>query len=543
MATATVSFEKGKSYKLKTPRSIQGKNGQWLPAKADIEILRDNEDKTLLVKLPDGSLATCADFMLEAPEKVKPEYADFGTRVVGDKEEKVAIPEGKEVLIGGKKFIEREVPLLFETGDYPDKEFSMTPEEGQEVYDDFMKNVKEVPVPISHKATVLDAHNGSKLNHIEYKIIERDGKRIGQFINGKVLLESYLDPFLTKEKTWGLSARFENKEGKLKRLVHAALVPNPRIEKARIAAGSDFEKALAEFAKEMVAGATIPGNADGKTEDTDEDLPPIPPEKANASAPVLPKESPTGEELQEAENGGKGSSSEKDALEELGNYDEEEAAEGQDASLHGPALWDKILTLIERAQKETSGDSTRSPAYLDQLEKVKAMMLGNKGAPPTVGKAGEDTTPVKPVAGEFSDERKKLDDDKKAFAADQKKQDERKAKDEADFAVESKRIAPHEYDVVYAGLVKSAKADRALGIVDFDHADSLYGNAVKQLRARKSDPTGMFKTQTDFSLIAASKGENAGSKETKEKEMDQLSKIDPVLARAREFNRNKAKNN
>lgn len=488
MSEQIASFEKDKSYKLKADNSVMDRKCQWLKKGVEVKVLKDNDDDTLLVQLPDGGYATCASFMLELPKpaaKEHADFADFSVRIVGNKEETAPISEGKEVTVDGHKFIERDVPLLFETGDYPDKEFNMTPEEGQKVYEHFVTNLKHIPAPISHKPTILDAHNKSRLSHIEYKVIERDGKKVGQFINGKVLLEPYLDSFLKKDKTFGLSARFANKEGELKQFVHAAFVPNPRVEKARVTAGSNFEKELAEFAiKEVptMTGYAGGGKPDGKTQVTNADLPPIPPAEAS-TFDNLPKESPTGAELQEGEGGGQtipDTDTDSD-LEEMGDYDEPQ----------GQELWDMIGELITKAMK----DSPEGAAKIMQMLQGGKAAEGGEGTPPTTdpsmnpspipGKVPSAVTPpgkeIPPAS--FSKEKEELDKERE-------KLDKEKSQFEVDFAITEFRITPAEQETVMAQLVRAAKDDRTIGTADFATGDCRFIQTVKALRARPSSKLG-----------------------------------------------------
>lgn len=105
---------------------------------------------------------------------------------------------------------------IFEAGDYPDKEFSITPEEMKEAVGEFTP----VPVDLSHTSTVLDG----KLGHLQAVEVSEDGAQLF----GTVALPKWLDSLIEAGErkvscTWDKAT---------KRLRGIALTPTPRITDA-----------------------------------------------------------------------------------------------------------------------------------------------------------------------------------------------------------------------------------------------------------------------------------------------------------------------
>lgn len=116
---------------------------------------------------------------------------------------------------------------IFEAGDYPDKQFAITPEELAAAAADF----KPVPLDLEHRSTVLDGRLG-ELSGVE---LSEDGRTL----YGSVALPRWLDSLLDEGKrkvscTWDRAT---------KRLQGLALVNQPRITDAVLMAAftADFE--------------------------------------------------------------------------------------------------------------------------------------------------------------------------------------------------------------------------------------------------------------------------------------------------------------
>ena len=229
---------------------------------------------------------------VKAPVK-EPHYAEFTAQVTTPKTKKI-------VEVNGILHVVCDVPLLFRTGDYPDKQFKMSPAEAKASHKDFHANVKSVPMPISHKPTVFDKHNTAKLCDLQ---IKENGKTTE--FSAKALVPEWLHNFVEKDGEWGVSARWTNEEGNVKRLVHGAFVPNPRVAGAALKAAefdrSQIEdiiagKIVAEFERVIptISGyATGATNKNGVTQFGKDDLPPIPEDAIDPNKITEPKRSPS----------------------------------------------------------------------------------------------------------------------------------------------------------------------------------------------------------------------------------------------------------
>ncbi|SRR5579871_608788 len=137
-----------------------------------------------------------------------------------------AVPYGRYVI--------RRAPLVFKSGNYPDKNFSMTKDELRLAIADFKK---PAPLKIEHKDSILDGKLGEFIR-AEYQ----DGDKEAT-MSGKVLLPRWLHD-LYKDQPIPLSVSWDRAT---KRIAHVGLVTKPRVEGA--AATPDLDVAFAEFKK------------------------------------------------------------------------------------------------------------------------------------------------------------------------------------------------------------------------------------------------------------------------------------------------------
>lgn len=108
--------------------------------------------------------------------------------------------------------------LIFRFGNYPDKNYSLTPEQFATANPDFAG----APIDLSHTDTVLDGKMG-ELSAVEVK---------GNELHGTARLPRWLDSLLDSDAR-KVSCHFDRATNKLKRL---SLVPNPRITDAALMA-------------------------------------------------------------------------------------------------------------------------------------------------------------------------------------------------------------------------------------------------------------------------------------------------------------------
>ncbi len=138
----------------------------------------------------------------------------------------------KEV-IDGQTYIRRKAPLIFKTGDYEDKEFSMSPEEMAETVAEF----SPVNIGLEHIPTVLSG----RLGRIVAVGQDYDNPSV---MYGEALIPEWLDKAVPAgEKK--LSAAFDRKS---KRMIGCDLVISPRVNGACL---------LAKFSKEPGAIAAL----------------------------------------------------------------------------------------------------------------------------------------------------------------------------------------------------------------------------------------------------------------------------------------------
>lgn len=130
----------------------------------------------------------------------------------------------------------RRAPLLFKSGEYPDKQFSMTPEELQAAVNDFRKPAE---FKIEHKDSVLDGKLGM-LVRAEY---HREKDQQQATMSGKCMIPRWLHD-LFPDKPLPLSVSWDRKT---KRVSHVGFVTSPRV--AGAAALPELEAAFANFSK------------------------------------------------------------------------------------------------------------------------------------------------------------------------------------------------------------------------------------------------------------------------------------------------------
>lgn len=114
----------------------------------------------------------------------------------------------------------RKAPLIFRAGEYPDKNFSMSPEEMLVAF----KTFRPVDIDLEHKPSVLD----KKLGRIVKVELSRDGTEM----SGEALIPAWLDKILERDNR-KLSAAFDRKT---KQMIGCSLVRTPRISDAHLMA-------------------------------------------------------------------------------------------------------------------------------------------------------------------------------------------------------------------------------------------------------------------------------------------------------------------
>lgn len=130
---------------------------------------------------------------------------------LGDESPRNYVPAG---------FIRRMAPVLFRSGEYKDKNFSLTPDELKAAVADF----KAVAIGLEHKPTVLDG----KLGTFDVVKASADNKELA----GEALLPEWLDKALDADGR-KLSVAFNRAT---KRIVGVDLVRTPRISDAALLA-------------------------------------------------------------------------------------------------------------------------------------------------------------------------------------------------------------------------------------------------------------------------------------------------------------------
>ena len=172
--------------------------------------------------LPDewATVKASADFSGNtAQEKETAKMVEFAL----DNDATTNTKDGEYVLRTGK---------IFEAGDYPDKNFQLTPEEMMEAIDDF----QPVDLDLEHMPTIMDG----KLGKLEAVALGDDGWSMV----GTVRLPKWLDENVLKDTERKVSATWDRSTKKLTKL---ALVLNPRVSDAAL---------MAAFAANEVAGGT-----------------------------------------------------------------------------------------------------------------------------------------------------------------------------------------------------------------------------------------------------------------------------------------------
>lgn len=113
-------------------------------------------------------------------------------------------------------------PILFRCGDYPDKDFSLTPEEADSRA---CANFKRVELDLEHKPTVLSG----KLGHLAHIELSADDPYL---ITGKVSIPNWLDGLLGPDDR-KLSVAFCRSS---KQVIGCGIVRNPRVSDAAMMA-------------------------------------------------------------------------------------------------------------------------------------------------------------------------------------------------------------------------------------------------------------------------------------------------------------------
>lgn len=496
-----VDFEKGKSYKLSGDLQVMDK-GEWLPEGAELEILRNDVefDNTLLVRLPSGKMATIASAFVAALPPVAPDKVDFA-----DFTALVLPPKTKQpVMLNGIEHQEFDVPILFKTGNYPDKNFAMTVPEAEASLKDFNDNLKEAPAPISHKPTIFDKHNTAKLTSLDLKK-SADGS--SATFSAKALLPTWLGNFLSKDGEWGISPRWTNVVGQVKRLVHAAFVPNPRIESAKIVAddgslcpsfAAEFERVIPTMNGVAMGGGTQPG----QTEKTGEDLPATPPDVGNApSSPNAALNNPADQTQDPDDDAG-----------DLGEYDEDE--EGDDDVLEGDELFQALSDIVSKALEgaKNGGD----PKFVAKLEQVQAALAGGNSEAAPAPAASPPPAPAMAKPERQSNDVLPNGD----FSKDELENFEIRANHETEMATVRKQLSPGEAVVWKAAMIQCLKDDKRSGTADFSNGESRWSTKVKELQGKEINP--IFVGSGEFRVL---KGEMTPGQVDFEKERTELDQL------------------
>lgn len=128
--------------------------------------------------------------------------------------------KSRKVMLDGVEYVEREAPLIFKSGHYPDKNFSMTPEELQESVEQFSSPVS---LGLEHIPTILSNRLG-KLVELSHS---KDDKG-NAIMSGKALIPTWLDA-IVPAKDRKLSAAFDRTS---KSVIGCDFVIKPRVDGA-----------------------------------------------------------------------------------------------------------------------------------------------------------------------------------------------------------------------------------------------------------------------------------------------------------------------
>jgi cation transport regulator ChaB len=138
----------------------------------------------------------------------------------------LAAPITDPIFVDDEEGIVYRPGLLFRAGDYPDKNFSLTPDELRAAVDAFDQ---AIPVDLQHESTVLDGMLG--------EVVSVECSEDGTELHGLVALPKWLDTVLPHRKvssTWDRAT---------KRMVGLALVRTPRVSDAALLSAFAWDQA------------------------------------------------------------------------------------------------------------------------------------------------------------------------------------------------------------------------------------------------------------------------------------------------------------
>lgn len=284
-------------------------------------------------------------------------------------------------------------PVLFRCGDYPDKEFSLTPEEADTRV---VPAFKVVPLDLEHKPTVLDG----KLGFLTRVNLSGDDPSL---ISGEVSIPKWLDGVLSQGER-KLSAAFHRRS---KQIVGCGLVRNPRVTDAAMMAA--FARATADGsypppakppesqtpppAPPRVAGTAAVTQAPGQTP-----VSPPPAQQPPAAQPAAPPADFSAENAQlkqqveqlRAQAAEAAARAEKEAAAARADREADiarRAVEFADAEIliakrALPAERDALISLFCAAARDDFLNPTAVPFGSDQVTRLEALMRTQRGRQP-----------------------------------------------------------------------------------------------------------------------------------------------------------------
>lgn len=441
-------------YKSPTVKSGSDDDGTMRGEDVQVTVIsHDAATNSYLIENPDGTRIRVKDDML-VPEGKDPENArgqvptDESTKSYFSDEAPATSDENARVFVSGMPYIECDVPVLFRSGDYPDKNFSMTKEELAAAQMDFKPHT--LPIGLSHTRTVLDGHMGTLS---DFKVNDK-GEHAEA--SAKARIPEWLHSYVKKigDGKLAISATWDRMT---KKLLGADLVPKGRIEDAALQAAFGGE----------------------------------PPAKRNNAGNTNASPAPAGQPEGQGPESGKTVMHGKD----LGNHIcclVDDALDHHDANKEVfSAKYSKILGLIRKAAKQLGGVSRRKhPDDMDTDDQQPE------------GKAKfSDFPEAAELQSTVESQKKALADQTAAFSALQKENITLKADAFVSGLIFGKKIAPNEAAAIKNSYVQAAADDIATP-AQFSDGKSRVQLLVAAYEAKPVNP--LLKDEAAFSLLNTS---------------------------------------
>jgi hypothetical protein len=219
----------------KSPTVVSGSDddGTMIGDNVQVKVISyDAKTNSYLIENSDGTRIRVKDDML-IPEGTTENNKDNGS-VPTDKTTKSyfsaempaeEVSADARIFVEGIPHIECSVPVLFRTGDFPDKNFSMNKDELAAAHAAFEPN--KLPIGLSHTPTVFDGHMGA-LTHLAID-------ETGEVASAKARIPEWLHNCVRKigDGKFAISATWDRVT---KKLLGADIVPKGRIEDAALQA-------------------------------------------------------------------------------------------------------------------------------------------------------------------------------------------------------------------------------------------------------------------------------------------------------------------